>query len=123
MNLDEINIGSLAYLGDSVYEVMIRKHLILGSKEKSNTLQKKSLMYVSAVSQSNILDKLLLEDVLKEDEKELIKRARNYTPKSKPRYTNIKDYKKATAIEALFGYLYLKDDIKRIEEIINKIIG
>ena len=60
MNLDEINIGSLAYLGDSVYEVMIRKHLILGSKEKSNILQKKSLMYVSAVSQSNILDKLLL---------------------------------------------------------------
>ena len=43
MNLDEINIGSLAYLGDSVYEVMIRKHLILGSKEKSNILQKKWL--------------------------------------------------------------------------------
>lgn len=121
MNLDEINIGTLAYLGDSVYEVMIRKHLILNSKEKSNVLQKKSLLYVSAVSQSNILDKLLLENIF-EEEKDLIKRARNYTPKSKPRYTDIKDYKKATALEALFGYLYLDNNIKRINELINKIV-
>ena len=55
MNIDEINIGSLAYLGDSIYEVMIRKNLLLKNNVKSNMLQKMALNYVSATNQSKII--------------------------------------------------------------------
>lgn len=119
LNIDEINIGSLAYVGDSVYEVKIRNYLILNLKLKVNEMQNISKKYVSAKSQSFIVDKLIEINFLKEEELNLLLRARNYKPKSKPRYTNIKDYKKATGLEALFGMLYLSNNNKRIDELVS----
>lgn len=119
LNIDEINIGSLAYVGDSVYEVKIRNYLILNLKLKVNEIQNISKKYVSAKSQSFIVDKLIEINFLKEEELNLLLRARNYKPKSKPRYTNIKDYKKATGLEALFGMLYLSNNNKRIDELVS----
>lgn len=119
LNIDEINIGILAYVGDSVYEVKIRNYLILNLKLKVNEMQNISKKYVSAKSQSFIVDKLIEIDFLKEEELNLLLRARNYKPKSKPRYTNIKDYKKATGLEALFGMLYLSNNNKRIDELVS----
>lgn len=123
MNIDEINIASLAYLGDSVYELEIRNHLLANSKAKVNNLKNESIKYVSAVSQAGILDRLIENGIISSDELSLVKRARNYRPNSKPRYTDIKLYKKATALEALFGYLYLSNNTNRIKQLIKEIFG
>ena len=123
MNIDEINIASLAYLGDSVYELEIRNHLLANSKAKVNDLKNESIKYVSAVSQTGILDRLIENGIISSDELSLVKRARNYRPNSKPRYTDIKLYKKATALEALFGYLYLSNNTNRIKQLIKEIFG
>lgn len=123
MDVKKINVAALAYLGDAVYELEVRKYLLSQKIFKVNDLQKESVKYVSAVSQAEILNKLISNGVLTEEETMLIKRSRNYKPNSKPRYTNIKTYKMATALEALFGYLYLTDDIKRIKLLMKEIFG
>lgn len=123
MNLEQINIAALAYVGDSVYELEVRECLLNIKKTNVNILKNESLKYVSAKSQAQILDKLIENNIISQEELSLIKRARNYKPKSKPRYTNIKLYKKATALEALFGFLYLCDNKKRINELIKEIFG
>lgn len=123
MNIDEINVGALAYLGDSVYELCVRSYLINKYRLKSNELQKKALLYVSAKAQSKILDDLLNRQILTEEELYTVSRSKNYKPNSKPKYTNIIDYKKATALEALFAYLYLDKKYDRINEIFMLIVG
>lgn len=123
MNIKEINSGVLAYVGDAVYEVEIRNYLIGRKINNVNELQKQATSYVSAVAQAKILEKLLSINILTEKELSTIYRARNYKPNSKPKHTDIKTYKKATALEALFGMLYLEDNTKRIKEIMKEIIG
>lgn len=123
MTINEINAGVLAYLGDSVYELEIRNYLISKMKVKANDLQKEAIKYVSAESQANILERILEKNILNEEELYTIKRARNYKPNSKPKHANIKTYKKATALEALFGMLYIKHNYDRIKEILKEIVG
>lgn len=123
MNVNEINAGILAYLGDSVYEVKIREHLLKKKMGKANVLNKEANLYVSANNQSKILDALLDKNIFNESELYTINRARNYKTHSKPKNSNIINYKKATALEALFGMLYLKNDYERINEIMKEILG
>ena len=123
MNINEINAGVLAYLGDSVYELEIRNFLLKKKLGKAYDLQQESLNYVSAKNQAIFLDNLLEANILTEEELYTISRARNYKTNSKPKNTDIKIYKKATALEALFGMLYIKKDKKRIDEIIKYIVG
>lgn len=123
MDLNQINIAKLAYIGDAVYELEVRNYLLNTKKLKVNELKKESLNYVSAVSQSCILDSLIEKNLINNEELNLIKRARNYKTNSKPRYTKIKLYKKATALEALIGFLYLNNDNNRIKEIMKEIFG
>lgn len=123
MNINEINAGVLAYIGDSVYELEIRNFLLTKKLGKAYDLQQESLKYVSAKNQAIFLDKLLETNILTEEELYTISRARNYKTNSKPKNTDIKIYKKATALEALFGMLYIKEDINRIKEIIKYIVG
>ena len=122
MSYKEIKPGVLAYLGDAVYELEIRKYLIESGNTKTNSMDKEAVNYVSAVSQAKILDMLLEKNVLTEEEISCVTRARNYTPHSKPRYVDIKTYKKATALEALFGMLYIYNK-ERINEIMKEIKG
>ncbi len=123
MDLECANISKLAYIGDAIYELEIRNYLVNSNNSKVNDLKNESLKYVSAVSQAKILDRLIENNLIYDKELKLIKRARNYKPNSKPRYTNIKLYKKATALEALFGFLYLNNDINRIKQIMKEIFG
>lgn len=120
--LNYINSLALAYLGDAIYEVYIRKHLITKGTVKVNELQKKAIEYVSAKSQSDYLDKLLDNNILNNKEIDIVKRARNHKS-HKSKTADIITYKKSTGLEALIGYLYLKGNIKRIEEIIKYIVG
>ena len=113
---------ALAYLGDSIYEFYIRKHLIFKGITKVNELQKEAIGFVSAKSQSGFLEKMLDDNFLTSEEITIIKRARNHKSHAS-KTADIITYKKSTGLEALIGYLYLKSDISRIEEIINYIVG
>lgn len=123
MITNEINAGVLAYLGDAVYEVLIRNYLVSKLKFRANELQKEATKYVSAKAQAEILEKLINENVLNEEEMYTVGRARNYKTNSKPKHVDIKTYKKATALEALFGTLYINKNVDRIEELMSRIVG
>ena len=117
------NMLVLAYLGDSIYEFYIRKYLVNKGISKVKELQAESIKYVSAKSQSNYLKQLIENNVLTNEEINIVKCARNHKSNHKPKNCDIITYKQATGFEALIGYLYLENKIKRIEEIVNYIIG
>ena len=123
MNTDQINSLVLAYLGDSVYELLIREYFIKQNINKVNNLQNKVTKYVSAKAQSKFVNYFLENNILTEDEIDIVKRGRNAKVFSHPKNTDILTYKWATALECLFGYLYIKEDKDRIEELINIILG
>ena len=118
----EINSLVLAYLGDTIYEDYIREYLIRSGIGNVNDLQSASIKYVSAKAQCEILKRLMDENFFEEEELTIIKRARNHKSISHPKNCDIVTYRHATGFEALIGYLKLEGNIKRIEEIINKIL-
>lgn len=120
--LNNINSLTLAYLGDSIYELYIRKHLILKGIAKVNELQKEAINFVSAKAQSSFLENMINDNFLNEEEINIVKRARNHKSHTS-KTTNIITYKKSTGLEALIGYLYLKNNNLRIKEIMNYIVG
>ena len=122
MNVLEVSSLALAYLGDSVYESYIREYLIKKGISHVNDLQVESLNYVSAKSQARILKDLMDKNIFTEEEISVIKRARNTKSKSHPKSCDIITYQHATSLEALFGYLKLRKNEERIEEIISKIL-
>ncbi len=122
MNVLEVNSQVLAYLGDSVYENYVRLFLINKGINHVKELQEESLNYVSAKSQSLILKMLMNSNIFSNEELDIIRRARNSKTNSHPKNTDIITYKEATALEALFGYLKLKNNIERIEELMNLIL-
>ena len=117
MEIETINILVLAYLGDSIYENLVREFLIKQSIANVNDLQKESLKFVSAISQAKILQNLIDNDILNESEIEIIKRGRNHKNSRHPKSCDVLTYKHATAFEALIGYLHLKNNDDRIKEI------
>lgn len=123
MNVNEINVLVLAYLGDSVYENYIRKYLINTGIGNVNDLQSESIKYVSAKAQAKYMDLLINDNILNEDELNVFKRARNYKTTSHPKNTDIITYKIATGFEAVIGYLEFVNKEDRIKEIINYIVG
>lgn len=122
MNINEVNILALAYLGDSVYELYIRNFLINKGIYKVNNLQKESLNYVTAKAQSKFIENLLDNNLLNEDELDIVKRGRNAKVYSHPKNTDILTYKYATSLECLFGYLYLLKKYDRIDELLKIIL-
>ncbi len=118
--MDTLTTNSLvlAYLGDSVFELIIRKYLISEGICKVNDLQKEAVKYVSAKAQSSTLEKMMKAEFLTEFELEVVKRARNHKGNRHPKNTDIVTYKKSTGFEALFGYYYLENNFDRIRELI-----
>lgn len=122
MNILEINVLVLAYLGDTIYENYVRKYLINKGIANVNDLQKEAVNYVSAKSQSMYLKKMMDGNFLSDEELDVVKRARNYKTTSHPKNCDIITYKYATGLEALIGYLNLKENIERIDEIMSFIL-
>ena len=116
------NILSLAYLGDSVYELYVRTYLLECGFEQVKELQKEAIKYVSAVSQENYLKKMLDAQFLSEEEIKIVYRGRNHKVNHKPKNASIITYKNATGLEALIGTLFLEGKRKRIDEIMDYII-
>ena len=117
MNVLEINVLVLAYLGDTVYENYVRRHLVNSGIGNVNDLQKNATNYVSAVNQAKFLTEMMDSNFLIEEELDVVKRARNYKTTSHPKSCDIITYKYATGLEALIGYLDLKNNKERIDEI------
>lgn len=117
MNIGTINIITLAYIGDAIYEVYIRDNLIRKGIVKVEELQKHAIRYVSAKGQKEILTKLMDKRVLTEEEIDIVKRGRNNKRTNHPKNTDIITYKQATGFEALIGYLYLEKKYDRLKEI------
>lgn len=123
MNILEINVLVLAYLGDTIYENYIRRYLISLGMNHVNELQTEAIKYVSAKRQALFLQKLIENEFFSEEELSIVHRARNYKSKSHPKNCDIVTYKHATALEAVIGYLELSGKSKRIHEIMEQIIG
>ena len=123
MDVREVNVLVLAYLGDTIYEDYIRKYLISLGINNVDELQKKSVNYVSAKHQAEFIKKLLDENLLSEEEVDVFKRARNYKITSHPKNCDIVTYKHATGLEAVIGYLELTNNRVRIDEIMEYILG
>ena len=119
MNLLEINVLVLAYLGDTIYENYVRRFLINKGIPNVDQLQKEAISYVSAKRQAYYLQEMMNHNFLKEDELDVVKRARNYKTTSHPKSCDIITYKYATGLEALIGYLDLSKNKERIDEIMN----
>ena len=117
--LKELNTLALAYLGDSVYELYIREYLLKKGIVKVKELQQEATSYVSAKSQTKILEKI--KNYLSEEELEIVKKGRNAKSHKAPKNTDILTYKHATGFETLIGYLYLNKQL-RLKEIMKMIV-
>lgn len=122
MNTKDKNVLTLAYIGDAIYEVYIRKFLIDQGISKVNSLQKSAINYVSAKNQAKFVTILINDNFFNDIELEIIKRARNHRSRI-PKNTDIITYKYATSLEAVIGYLYLENKIDRINLIMEKIFS
>ena len=121
----ELNIAALAFIGDAVYEVYVRKHVMETGAAHSDVLHKMAVEYVSAEGQAKVI-KALIDEELTEDELALVKRARNHRAsnskktRASRRGGNIMTDKYATAFEALVGELYLREDKDRLNYLVKR---
>ena len=114
---------SLAYLGDVVYEIYIRKHALSLGLTKVNSLHKKVVEFTSGEAQAKIIRKLIEMNELSDEEIAIYNRGRNSHVNSNRKNIDLADYLDATGFEALIGYLYLNDNIDRLERIIEIVLG
>ncbi|MCL5935720.1 MAG: Mini-ribonuclease 3 [Bacillota bacterium] len=113
---EEMPSLALAYMGDAVYELAIREFLLAQGFTKVNQLHREAVKYVRAGAQAKAL--FALENNLSEQEMAVVRRGRNAKSGTSPKGSDIVEYRHATALEALIGYLYLKGEEDRVREII-----
>lgn len=121
-NLDEKNLSEysplmLAYIGDAVFELEVRTHVIMSGRRKIRDIHQDTVAVVKAESQARAIRNLFND--LSEAEQEIVKKGRN-AKSTPPRNADLGDYKMSTGFEALLGYLYLKGDEKRLQYLINQ---
>ena len=105
----------LAHLGDRVFEVMVRSWLCLHGKAKAKDLHRATVAYVAAPAQAARAQRIL--PLLSEEEQDVFRRGRNTAPHSVPKAASRGEYQTATALEALFGWLYLQGRTQRLNEL------
>ena len=106
---------TLAFLGDSVFELLVRERLVAGGGMSAGKLHQASVRKVKAAAQAFAYQAVL--DAATEAEREILRRGRNVSLSRLPKSCTPDEYHKATAIEALLGYLYLSGEQQRLEEI------
>lgn len=119
VNPKQLSPLNLAFIGDCVYEILVRETLVLDANRPVNDLHRESVKYVSAKAQTSAFEKI--KDMLTEEETAVFKRGRNAKTGHSPKSATEGEYHCATGVEALFGYLYLKDDMDRIKELFSVI--
>jgi ribonuclease-3 family protein len=122
-DVDQLNALALAYMGDAVYEQAVREHLLRSGRVKPNILHRQSTTFVSAKAQAMVLKRLTEEEFLTEAELAVMRRGRNAKSGSVPKNTDVQTYNFSTAFEAVIGWLYLKEQQERMDEIITYAIN
>lgn len=120
-NINLINPLVLAYIGDSVFEVYVRTKVVNDGMLKTNKLHRLATQHVKAKAQAEAL--VRISENLTEDELNIVRRGKNANSNTIPKNAEVADYKKATALEALIGYLFLSDKLERLDEIIDLILN
>ena len=115
MNLREMSTPALAYLGDCVIELCVREHLVSSGLSTSRNLNKEALNYVRAAAQAEAMKKLF--PLLTEEEEAFFRRGRNIGHTNVPKNATVSDYRTATGMEVLFGYLHVSGQKERINEL------
>lgn len=111
---------ALAYIGDSIYDLLVKKSFVLKSNMQPEKYHKKVTSIVSAKAQSAFIGSFM--DNLTEEEQAVYKRARNSSPHTKAKNASLQDYLKATGFEAVLGYLYLSGQNARLDELVQSSI-
>ena len=111
---------ALAFLGDAVYERLVRKKLLLSANMPVGKLHELTIQKVCAEFQAKAINRI--SDILTETESEIVKRGRNASGMTVPKHASVAEYRKATGLECLFGFLELIGDKERIEELFELII-
>lgn len=109
---------TLAYIGDAVYELVIRTVVVKEGNAPVNRLNRKAVRYACAKKQSEMIS--ALQDELTDEEKTICRRGRNATPHTKAKNASTADYRRATAFEAVIGYLYLLGREERILQLVRR---
>lgn len=120
-DLKEVDIRTyspltLAYIGDAVYDLIIRTMVVGKGNTSANKLHKQTIEYVKAPAQAILVE--AIQEELTPDELAVYKRGRNAKPYTMAKNATINEYKHATGLEALVGYLYLTDQMERAMELI-----
>lgn len=123
MELDDIEIVNyppltLAYIGDAIYEIIIRTYVVINTNTKVNKLHRTTSNLVKAQAQSDMVKSLY--DELTDEEFRVFKRGRNAKSVSVAKNASVTEYRIATGFEALMGYLYLNNQSERMIELIKK---
>lgn len=118
-DVDQLNALALAYMGDAVFEQAVREHLLRSGRVKPNTLHRQSTAFVSAKAQATVLKRLTEEEFLTEAELAVMRRGRNAKSGTVPKNTDVQTYNFSTAFEAVLGWLYLKKQEERLEEVVS----
>lgn len=112
---------TLAYLGDAIFEVKVREHLLNKGFQKVDNLHKEAIKYTSATGQAKAFD--AIENVLSEEEISVFKRGRNANTDRKARNADLATYKKATGFEAIIGYLHISEMYERLDYLLEQILN
>lgn len=113
----QMNGIALAYIGDAIYEVYIRDHLLAQGMTKPTRLHHRATHYVSAKAQAMLIKKMEEQALLTPEEQEYFKRGRNAKSYTSAKNTSVVTYRISTGFEALFGYLYLSGQKERLDEL------
>lgn len=116
-----VSTQNLAYLGDAVFELAVRARLTADGSKPVSVLNRAAKAYVSAGAQAAMYQKIY--PLLTEEEQSVMKRGRNLNTASRAKHANLTDYRHATGLEVLFGYLYLQNQPERLEEVFNLCVG
>lgn len=111
---------ALAYIGDGIYEILIRTKVISRGSTQVNNMHKKGASLVKAGTQAEIIQKLLEARLLTQEEETVYKRGRNAKSVTMAKHATMAEYRKATGFEALCGYLYLSGQMERLSWLVGK---
>lgn len=117
---DDYSPLTLAFIGDGVYDLLVRDYLVRQANRPVGELNKRKVALVNCESQAAFAKSLMPK--LSEREQAVYKRGRNAAPKCTPKHGTVADYHSATGLEALFGYLHINGEQDRIKELFNEII-
>ena len=120
---EQMQALALAYIGDSIYDIMSREYVMKNHLGKINDLHRTVSTLVSARAQASFMKDILENNILTDIEESIYIRGKNQKNNSKAKNASIMDYKLATGLEAVFGYLYLEKNFERLEEMFNYIIN